>query len=410
MDNTFESLKISEALIQGLKKENIHTPTPIQAGVIPLALANRDILGRSATGSGKTLAYLLPVFMKADPSRREAQALILAPTHELVMQIHRQIQSLAAASGIPLNSAVLMGGVNIRRQVEKLKEKPQILVGSPGRILELIKLRKINAQTLKTLVIDEGDRLLDAQNDEAVRAVIRSTQRDRQLMLFSATLGPHAEAAARELMKDPAVVLIEGLTSGGTITHYFVRSEQREKIETLRSLLAAVKPKRALVFLNRSDLIRIAHAKLNHHHIPTGAIYGEAGKEDRKRALEDFTQGRTTVLIASELAARGLDIRNLTHIVNMDQPESAEHYLHRAGRTGRAGASGTVISIVTPFEEEQLKRIERSLGLTVQVRELHYGKLTAPRPPHGRRPAVISPKAPRRSSAAPVTPKPQRRS
>lgn len=155
MDNTFESLKISEALIQGLKKENIHTPTPIQAGVIPLALANRDILGRSATGSGKTLAYLLPVFMKADPSRREAQALILAPTHELVMQIHRQIQSLAAASGIPLNSAVLMGGVNIRRQLEKLKEKPQILVGSPGRILELIKLRKINAQTLKTLVIDE---------------------------------------------------------------------------------------------------------------------------------------------------------------------------------------------------------------------------------------------------------------
>lgn len=379
MESNFETLELSQALIEGLKKENITIPTPIQREAIPFALKNFDIIGRSVTGSGKTLAYLLPIFQKVDPERKEMQAIILAPTHELVVQINRQIQSLASNSGISMNSATIMGEVNIKRQVEKLKEKPQIIVGSSGRILELIKLKKINAHTVKTIVIDEGDRLLDVNNVEGVKSVIKATQKDRQLMVFSATISEQTLQIAREFMKDPEVVQIDETPVNTQITHMVIRAEQREKIEVLRKLITALQPKKALVFLNKNDKIQMTVAKLQHHGIKAAGIYGDATKEDRKKAMDDFTYGRVQILVASDLAARGLDIKGLTHIINMDLPPDEEGYLHRVGRTGRAGNTGIAISLVTESEMPLIKKLDLHLGVKIEQKDVYKARIISPR-------------------------------
>jgi len=184
MSEPFIKLGLSKELAQALQDSRIETPTPVQQQVIPLALTGKDVVGQSATGTGKTLAYLLPLLQKIDAGRRETQAIVLAPTHELAIQIQRQLEELIQKSGLPIASAPMIGNVNISRQIDKLKEKPHILVGSSGRILELIQKRKLSAQTVKTIVLDEADRLLDDNNRDSVKAVIKATQRDRQLMLF----------------------------------------------------------------------------------------------------------------------------------------------------------------------------------------------------------------------------------
>lgn len=378
MKSTFEAIGLSKTITDGLERMGIVTPTPIQAQLIPLAMENRDVTGCSATGSGKTLAYILPIFHKIDVTKKEMQVIILAPTHELVVQINRQILLLAENADMPVNSAVVMGQVNIKRQIEKLKEKPQIIVGTAGRVLELIKMRKINAQTVKTIVIDEGDRLLDDNNLSEIAAVIKTTQRDRQLMVFSATLGQDALRTAESFMNTPVHVKSEQNVLAEKILHIAVRAQQRDKVEMLRKIYAALNPDRTLVFLNKNDQIRMVTAKLQHHHIGAGALYGEAVKEERKRAMDDFYAGRISVLIASDIAARGLDISGLSHIVNMDMPPDEEGYTHRAGRTGRAGHSGTVVSIVTETELKSLRLWGMHLGIEIKEKELFKGKLIDP--------------------------------
>ena len=185
-ERTFTEMGVSNALALGLEKAGICNPTKVQWEVIPEALAGHDIIGQSATGTGKTLAFLLPVMQKIDPAKRETQAIVLAPTHELAMQIFRQAQQLAENSSVPVTTAVIIGDVNIARQIDKMKERPHLVVGSSGRILELIQKRKINAQTVKTIVLDEADRLMDENHRTAVTAIIKATQKDRQLMMFSA--------------------------------------------------------------------------------------------------------------------------------------------------------------------------------------------------------------------------------
>lgn len=376
MITSFDKLGLSSELINGLKKQGISMPTNIQTKTIPLALENKDIIGESQTGSGKTLAYLLPIFQKIDTSKREMQAIILAPTHELVMQINNEVKFLSENSEIPVTSAAIIGEVNIKRQIEKLKEKPHIIVGSTGRIFELIKLKKISAHTIKTIVIDEGDRLLDDNNLQGVKNVIKTTMKDRQLMVFSATIKQKTLNIAKDLMKDAEIIKIEDeILVNPNITHIYFTTEQRDKIEILRKLIASIKPKRAIVFLNNSDDIQITTSKLQYHHINAYAIYGAASKEERKKALEGLRIGKIQLLIASDIAARGLDIKGVTHIFNMDLPQDPKEYLHRAGRTGRAGKSGTAISIVTEKEISLIRRYEKELNIKIQLKEMYMGTI-----------------------------------
>lgn len=375
----FDKLNLNLNLIEGLKKEGITEPTIIQEKIIPFILENRDVIGQSETGSGKTLAYLLPIFQKIDSSKKEMQIIVLAPTHELVMQINNVVKMLSKNADVPVTSAPIIGEVNIKRQIENLKEKPHIIIGSAGRVLELIKMKKISAHTIKTIVIDEGDRLLNKNSLSLVKDVIKTTMRDRQLLVFSATINDETLKVAEGLMKEPEIVKIENkIIVNPDIHHLYFTTEQRDKIELLRKLVASIKPERAIVFINKSEETKLTTLKLQYHHIKAHAIYGNAEKEDRKKALEDFRNGKVQLLIASDLAARGLDIKGVTHIFNLDLPEDSKEYLHRVGRTGRAGESGTAISIITDREKNLIKKYEKDFGIEIELKEISRGIISEP--------------------------------
>ena len=380
MSDSFDTLGLSEVLIAGLKKAGIVEPTEIQKKVIPAIIENKDIIGQSKTGTGKTLAYLLPLFQKIDTTKKEMQSIILAPTHELVMQIHKEIISLSQNSEVNVTSASIIGNANITRQVERLREKPHIIVGTTGRILELIKMKKLSAHTIKTIIIDEADRLLDINNLDGVKAVIKTTLRDRQLLLFSATMPEKIVEIAKELMKSPEVIKVDRKDEvNPDITHYYFVCEQRDKIELLRKLVHAVQPERALVFINRSEDIERNTAKLKYHNLKAEGIHGSNAKEDRKKALEDFRTGKIQLLVASDIAARGLDIKGVTHVFNLEVPEDPKDYLHRVGRTGRAGKEGIALTIATEKEVPQISTISKSYKIEIQRKNIYMGKIVDPK-------------------------------
>ena len=380
MQTSFDQFGLDESLVAALKQEGIVEPTAIQVQTIPFILETRDVVGQSETGTGKTLAYLLPIFQKIDTLKRETQAMILTPTHELAIQIQREIELLANNSGLAVTSAAIIGNVNITRQIEKLKEKQHIIVGSSGRILELIQKKKISSQTIKTMVLDEADRLLDENNSQTVKAVIKTTLRRTQLLLFSATLPPVTLQRAAELLKDPEVVRVtDKVMIVPTITHMYFLAEQRDKIEVLRKLVRMVIPPRALIFINKSEEIEKMVEKLKFHGLEAEGIYGGASKINRRKAMDEFKSGKISLLVASDLAARGLDIKGITHIFNLDLPEDPQLYLHRVGRTGRAGESGIAISIVNLKEVPYLKRLESMFEISISHKEMHQGKIVEPR-------------------------------
>lgn len=378
MNGSFSNLGIDAPLVQALHKEGLTVPTAIQAEVIPAVLAGRDVIAQSPTGTGKTLAYLLPLFAKIDAAKRENQAIILAPTHELAIQIQRQIEMLAKNAELAVTSAPLIGNANIARQIDKLKERPHIVVGSSGRILELIQKKKINAQTIKTIILDEADRLLDDHNQETVKAVIKTTLKERQILLFSATITQVTHDRSASFLQMPAVITVkeQAAGTGGTVEHMYFMCERRDKVEMLRKLVHSTGLKQALVFVNRSEDLELTAAKLNYHGLKASSLHGTFVQADRKKALEDFRSGRVQLLVASDLAARGLDIAGIEYIFNLDLPEEPALYLHRAGRTGRAGRSGTVISIVAKRETGLLQHYEKTLKIAVKAKQIAYGKIS----------------------------------
>lgn len=377
MEHTFEALGLRAALCEALAKQGITAPTEIQQKMIPEILSGKDVIGRSETGSGKTLAYLLPIFEKLDLSIRGTQAIILTPTHELAAQVYHQAELLQENAGIAAGCVLLIGAAGIGRQLEKLKAKPRIVVGSVGRILDLIRKKKIQAHLVRTIVLDEGDRLMDDGNVEDVAAVIKTTLKERQIVLLSASVSGEAKAKAAAMMKADAVDL--EAKSGGIVPkgihHYYILSAHREKFANLRKILAGEKPEKCMVFLNNPENIEVTVDKLNYHGIKAAGIYGQASKQERKNAMDGFREGRIHVLVASDIGSRGLDIEGVTHIINLDVPEEPTHYLHRAGRCGRKGMEGTAITIVTPYERKWIHRYEKTWGLQFEQKEMSFGKL-----------------------------------
>lgn len=374
MDNFSDLLQ--PALVDGLAQQNIHQPTEIQLTAIPLLLAGRDVIGQAHTGSGKTLAYLCPVFEKIDPDSKAVQALILAPTHELVMQIHRQAQLLAKNSGIPVKSLSIIGEANINNQITRLKEKPHLLIGSPGRILDLIKKKKINCQTIKTIIIDEVDNLLDNTNGPTVLEIIKATQRDRQLAAFSATASPHTLQTLQQLMQNPELVNIKGQAQiNPQIEHFYLICEQRDKFVLLRKLLNSIEGEQILIFMNDGPEIDFLVEKLNYHKTTTFSLHGIVDKEERQKALTQFRNGKIHVLVSSDLAARGLDIPEVTHVINLDFPLEANEYIHRAGRTARGHKTGQCYSIVNPQELAALRIYQREFNIAISPVHLVKGNI-----------------------------------
>lgn len=377
MANSFKDLNLNENLIKGLKREGILEPTEIQSQVIPLALEHLDIIGQSHTGSGKTLAYLLPIMESIDASKRETQCIILCPTHELAIQINDQIKLLSRNSELPIRSSVIIGTASIKRQIDSLKEKPHIVVGSTGRIYELIKNKKLKSHTVKTIVLDEGDRLLDEKNIDSVKDVIKTTQRDqRQIMLFSATISESTLETARGIMKDPEIVNVSEESIVNTnIEHLYITCEMREKFDILRKLVASLKPKRAIVFINKSEEIDLTTTKLRYHKLQAQGIYGMSTKEERKEAMDKFKSGKAQLLVSSDISARGINIESISHIFNLDLPPTSKEYIHRVGRTARGKRSGTAISIITDKDLPIIRSYQKELNVEFKEVVISHGKL-----------------------------------
>ena len=391
MGETFENLGISPLLIKALKAEKINNPTDIQINSVPVIIPGRDVIMHSPTGTGKTLAYLLPLFETIKLPAKELKAIIIAPTHELVIQIQRQIERLSANSGINVTSTPIIGGANITRQTEKLKTKPQIIVGSPGRILELIQKKKIRPHTVKTLIIDEADRLLDINNITPVLGVIKTLLKQRQLIIASATMPAEVIETAKGLMNNPSLIKSGKEASvPELISHIFFRTEQRDKIDLLKKLIKSINPGKALVFINSTGGIDNLTSKLRYSGIKAESLHGTNFKKDRKKVMDDFRGGKLQVLIASDIAARGLQMDGITHVFNMDIPEKPDDYLHRAGRTGRNSTEGTAVSIATADEIRLLKKTEKELKIIIENRVYFEGRIIKSYPEYKKRKPVRS--------------------
>ena len=358
---------VDSNLTQKLASMGIVTPTDIQRRAIPIVASKRDLIAQSPTGTGKTLAYLLPVISRINPEIRAPQAIIAAPTYELAAQIARVAQSL---TDNPTDVALLIGSAGKPRQLAVLKKKPAIIVGSVGRILEFIAEKKLSVHNVKTLVFDEADRLFDHKNIDSVARLIKSTLRERQILLFSAKIPETTRNLAIPLMKNPEILLPApkiGDNIPTNIRHFHIMAAQREKFDILRRLIHAKNMSAAIVFINTPFAIEKTAARLVYHKLPASPLYGAADKQRRKKSLDDFRAGRTRLLVASDIAARGLDIGGLKYVINLDLPDTEAGYLHRAGRCGRMGAPGEVYSIVTQGEAAALQKFARKLGISIDA-------------------------------------------
>ena len=369
MESTsFADLGLAEPLLRALAAEGYTTPTPIQLEAIPNALAGRDVLGTAKTGTGKTAAFLLPLLSRlSNPSSRgPVRILVVSPTRELAAQIAERAEAYGRHLG--LRHAVIYGGVGQRGQERSLRNRPALVVATPGRLLDLLQQRLVRLDEVEMLVLDEADRMLDMGFLPDIRRIIATLPTERQTLLFSATMARDVERLARGILRDPVRVSVDPpdeTPKDVDQSVYFVsRSEKRTK---LLSLLREGGVVRALVFTRTKRGANRLAEQLSRDGIATEAIHGNKSQSARERALSSFKSGRTPVLVATDVAARGIDVKGISHVFNYELPDTAESYVHRVGRTGRAGALGKAISLCDPTERGNLYDIERTLALQIPV-------------------------------------------
>lgn len=381
--NSFSTYNLPEYQLAALEKLGIAIPTPVQDEAIPLIQAGRDVVAQSQTGSGKTLAFLLPQLQKIDTAKRDVQVLVLAPTRELTVQIESAIREMTVGSEI--RSLALVGGANIDRQLEKLREKPHIIVGTPGRILEIQSRKKLKVHEVKSITVDEVDQMLELGNIEDVKKIVWSTLRDRQLLFFSATISAEAREIAQKWMNDPVFIEAKQGEHMGRINHVWFGTQKQDKPDTLRRLVRAYEVNRAIVFVNEGDRVWWLVRELNEMGLTAEGMHGDAAKIQREKAMNGFRDGKFQLLVTTDLGARGLDVEGVTHVFHFDPATDAEHYVHRAGRTGRGTNSGLSVNIVAPEEKFIMRKFETALGIKIFSKGLEQGKIVTRRP--GQKPA-----------------------
>jgi len=374
---SFESLKLVEPILRAVSQEGYTQPTPIQQQAIPLVLQHRDLLGCAQTGTGKTAAFSIPLLqilsaLPAEPNgqKRSIKALILTPTRELAIQID---ESLAAYGRfLPLKHTVIFGGVSEGPQISSLKQGTDILVATPGRLLDLMNRRFVDLRQLKIFVLDEADRMLDMGFIHDVRRVITHLPEKRQSLFFSATMPPEIQKLADTILTNPARVEVTPVSSTAEKVRqemYFVNKSNKPKL--LKHLLEDSNIVSALVFTRTKHGADRVARDLVKNGIGAEAIHGNKSQNARQRALGNFKSGETRVLVATDIAARGIDVEELSHVVNYELPNVPETYVHRIGRTGRAGNAGVALSFCEPEETEYLRDIQKLIGKTVPVMEKH---------------------------------------
>ncbi len=401
---TFSGLSVPPELCTALEKRAITVPTPVQEQVIPLLLAGENVLFQSETGTGKTFCYLLPAFIKCLSSgiQQATQILVIAPTHELASQIKTEALNLARDANVPITAALCIGGAPLKRQIDMLKEKPSILVGGPARILELIHLKKFKTNNVSMVILDETDRMLAPEMRDIIRDLLAVLPGSAQFAACSATLSHYHASLLEKMIPErkpvPESEVVQAAKPVSAPSRYRIRlinlppedvlkrnivhwvffSEGRDKINALRSFLLAEKPEKALVFTAIAGQVENIVAQLNFKKIPCSGIYAKLDKIGRKKAIDDFRSGRSKVLVTSDLAARGLDIPDITHVIQLDVNENEDFFIHRAGRTARAGKSGINAIFGDEKELRNLSRVEKKLGIVIYPKVLYGGAVRTP--------------------------------
>lgn len=358
-------------------KQSYGEPTLIQSTLYPLLLESESVLGISPTGSGKTVAYLLPLLQKVIQGNGN-QLLIILPSQELASQVADVTR--VWAKGLELNVQAIIGGANVKRQIERLKKRPEVLVGTPGRVLELIKLKKIKAHLIQTLVLDEVDDLLSDADFNSTKGIIKSVQADTQIVATSATgeqILPRMDTLFRTALR--VIDVTEEDNTKGSIQHGFIMTPVRKRSEVLRRL-AHVEGFKGLVFFNQVSELGAVSERLNYLGIKHQTLASDQHQVERKRAIHDFETGQVSLLLTTDLGARGLDFSDLDYVIQYDLAQSVPDYIHRAGRVGRMGKQGTVISLVNDGEKRELNRLYKEVGKTGTEFFATHGRLVTEKP------------------------------
>ena len=377
-----EIKEINEHIVSYLNSNKITDMTAVQAQSFKHIYNNKDMIICSNTATGKTLAYLLPIIARLDAKSNNIQALILAPTGELASQIAKVANELLEYDE-KLNAQFVVGEANIKRQIEHLKKmKPAILVATPARALELISSKKIKVHEVKTFVLDESDRLLNKTFETTIKNIRKSLMKRTQVLLLSASINKKTKNEAKELCFNPIYLDINANTANEsqvpkTIKHFYFFSDRRERIENLRKIIKAAKPEKCIIFINTKYDLDESYQKLQYHNYNVACLSSNQDSLQKKNTIEGFKTGKYNILIATDIAARGLQIDNIDTVINVNLPEENEEYIHRAGRCGRNGNKGTCISIITENEISKIKKYQKAFNINFIAKKLYQGKIVA---------------------------------
>lgn len=356
---TFQDFQLSESLMKAINRMGFEEATPIQAETIPLGLQNKDVIGQAQTGTGKTAAFGIPLVEKIDPASPNIQAIIIAPTRELAIQVSEELYKIGQdkrARVLPI-----YGGQDIGRQIRSLKKNPHIIVGTPGRLLDHINRRTMRLQNVETVVLDEADEMLNMGFIEDIESILSNVPSEHQTLLFSATMPAPIKRIAERFMTNPEHVKVKAKEmTVSNIQQFYLDIHERKKFDTLTRLLDIQSPELSIVFGRTKRRVDELTEALNLRGYTAEGIHGDLTQAKRMVALRKFKEGSIDVLVATDVAARGLDISGVTHVYNFDVPQDPESYVHRIGRTGRAGRTGMAMTFITPREKDMLRAIEQT--------------------------------------------------
>ncbi|HYH58978.1 MAG TPA: DEAD/DEAH box helicase [Thermoleophilaceae bacterium] len=355
---TFRELGLSEPILEALAHLGYEDPTPIQEQAIPALLEGRDVIGQAQTGTGKTAAFGLPLLQYVDPDDPEVQALVLTPTRELCIQVTQALRAYGASRGVSV--VAVFGGAPIRDQMSRVKENAQVVVGTVGRVMDLMSRHALVVTSARYVVLDEADEMLDLGFFEDVETILGRCPSGRQTALFSATMPPEIKRLAEQGMYDPVTIKVKAATlTIDTVEQFFVEVSDRDKQEKLVEVVKAERPDQAIIFVRTKIGADRLSRRLNDAGVRVKALHGDMSQGQRDGVMIAFKSERERLLVATDVAARGLDISGVTHVINYDVPNSPDIYVHRIGRTGRVGRSGRAITFITPKQRRDLEAIER---------------------------------------------------
>lgn len=365
----FKNLGLKDEILESLDKLGYETPTEVQKKVIPYILEGRDVIVKSQTGSGKTAAFGIPVCEKIELENKKPQVLILTPTRELAVQVRDEISNIGRYKR--LRCAAVFGKQPMIVQIRELKQRVHAVIGTPGRVFDHIERGTLDLEDIKYLIIDEADKMLNMGFIEQVESIIKVLPKNRVTMLFSATIPEKLEALCNQYMQVPIKIEIEHENKASEkIIQYYYEVEENSKFKLLKKVIYTEKPDYAMIFLNTKEGVDTLTASMKKEGFSTIALHGGMEQKDRLDTMKSFKRGEFSFLVATDVAARGIDIEDITHVINYDLPLELESYVHRIGRTGRAGHNGVAITFVTPYQGRFLNEIENFIGYKIAIKEV----------------------------------------